>query len=157
MLFTPLVVFATAALPFTEACYRVYGTIQQHTNKNTQATTYLPSIFLTTTADGTICDGHIGFGTGHASNPYQPDFIPGGIPTNTSFSGPWSGANCTKPYTNAEVFGINGQALVRDVKSAFFIHPEALNWKQPATAEALAGIPGVVSSVWTFDSGDVQC
>ncbi|EPE28335.1 hypothetical protein GLAREA_09455 [Glarea lozoyensis ATCC 20868] len=145
-----------SALPFTLACYRVHGQIAQHTNTATQSTTYLPSIFLELGTER-VCDGHSGFGSGEESNPFQPDFIPGGVPTNSSFSGPWSGANCTKPYTNVEVNGINGQVLVRDYETAFWIQPEQLNWQQPASHQGLAGIPNTFASYWTFDSGDVHC
>ncbi|TVY75758.1 hypothetical protein LSUE1_G008830 [Lachnellula suecica] len=145
-----------ATIPLTQACYQIHGAIQQYTNTKTQTTTYLPQIFLESSGT-TICDGHYGFGSGEASNPYNAAFIPGGVPTNSSFSGPWSGANCTKPYTNVDVFGINGQVLVRDYETAFYVSPEALNWQQVATNQGLAGIDSTFASVWTFDSGDVQC
>lgn len=94
---------------------------------------------------------------GETTNVYNSDFIPGGVPTNSSFPGPWTGANCTKPYTNVQVSGINGQALVRDYETAFYVEAEGLNWQQASTSEHLAGIDCVVASYWTFDSGEVQC
>jgi hypothetical protein len=147
---------AMATIPLTQACYQIHGAIQQFTNTCTYTTTYLPQIYLESSGS-TVCDGHYGFGTGEASNPYNAAFIPGGVPTNSSFSGPWSGANCTKPYTNVEVSGINGQVLVRDYETAFYVNPEDLDWQQVATGQGLAGIACTVASVWTFDSGDVHC
>jgi hypothetical protein len=150
------VLSVASAIPFTLACYRVHGQIEQHTNTAAQSTLYLPSIFLQV-GTATVCNGHSGPGSGQESNPYQPDFIPGGTPTNTTFSGPWSGANCSKPNTNAEVSGIDGYVVVEDEKTAFYILPEQLNWTQAATHQAVAGIPNTFASLWTFDSGDVQC
>jgi hypothetical protein len=144
---------ATSLLALTQACYRAHGTIQQHTNTATQSTTYLPSIYLEVNGV-TVCDGHF---TGEEENPYNSAFTPGGIPTNSSFSGPWGGFDCTTPYTQIDVFGINGQVLVRDNETAFYVNPDALAWAQPATGEGLAGIPNTFASYWTFDSGDVHC
>lgn len=151
-----LVASMATIIPFTQACYQVHGVIQQHTNTCTQTTTYIPSIYLESSGT-TVCDGIWGPGMGERTNVYNSAFVPSGVPTNSSFSGPWSGANCTQPYTNVDLSGINGQALVRDYETAFYIEAGALNWQQIATSQGLAGIACVVSSIWSFDSGDVQC
>jgi hypothetical protein len=142
-----------AFLPLTQACYRVHGTIQQYTNTATFSTTYLPSIYVE--KDNTVvCDGHF---TGEEENPWNAAFIPGGIPTNTSFSGPWGTYNCSTPDVQVDVFGILGLVLVRDYETAFYVTPDALAWSQPASGEGLAGNPDTKASVWTFDSGNVHC
>ncbi len=144
---------AAVLLPLTEACYRTHGTIQQYTNTVTFKTTYLPSIYLTKNGQQ-ICDGAF---DGEKMNPYQPEFTPGGIPTNTSFSGPWGAYNCSNPLVQVDVMGVLGQVLVRDYETAFWINPEGLAWSQPASGQGLAGIANTIASYWTFDSGDVHC
>lgn len=154
MMFSSTLV-TTAFMAMAQATtYQVHGIIQQHTNTVEQTTLYLPSIYLA--KDGTqICDGH--YSTGEDGNVYNAAFTPGGVPTNSSFSGPWGASDCSEHLVQVDVFGINGQALVRDNITSCYINPPALGWLQAATGEGLAGIPNVVSSIWTFDSGSVVC
>lgn len=153
MQFSSALLTAASLALVQAATYQVHGTIQQFTDKVAFTTTYIPSIYLS--KDGTqICNGHF---TGEESNVYNAAFTPGGVPTNSSFSGPWGAADCSEQLIQVDVFGINGQALVRDNITSCYINPSALSWVQPATSEGVAGFPNEVVSVWTFDSGSVDC
>lgn len=150
---TPILLTASTLAVAQAATYQVHGIVQQHTNTVLQTTLYYPSIYLS--IDGTqVCDGH---GIGEEINVYNEAFTPGGVPTNSSFSGPWGAADCSEPLVQVDLFGVNGQALVRDNTTACYINPPALGWAQVATSQGLAGIPSTVVSVWQFDSGNVEC
>jgi len=142
-----------ALLPLTQACYRTHGWIQQYTNTATFTTTYLPSIYLEKNGV-VVCNGNY---DGVKENPFQPTFIPGGIPTNISFSGPWGGYNCSDPNVQVDVFGVLGQVLVRDYETAFWLTPDTLQWSEPASGENLAGIPNTFASYFSWDSGNIHC
>jgi hypothetical protein len=144
---------AATSLPLTQACYRTHGYVQQNTNTATSKTTYLPYIYLEK-GGVQIADGHF---LGEQGNPFQPTFIPGGIPTNASFSGPWGGFNISSPYVQIDVFGIWGQALIRDNETAFFVDPEAMKWVQIGQGDGVAGIPNTFAALWSWDSGNVHC
>jgi|SRR6187402_2311683 len=148
------ILFSTiVVIPFTEACYRTFGYIQQYSNTKTYTTSYIPSIFLEKD-NVLVCDGHF---LPQENNVYSEDFIPGGIPTNSSFSGPWAAFNCSSPYIQVDVSAILGQVLVRDNETAFWINPELLNWYQSGTAQGLGGIADVLASYWAWDSGILHC
>jgi len=150
--FNAILAIATL-LPLTQACYRTTGYIQQYSSSCKQSTTYLPSIYLTK-GGSQVCDGHF---RDEQENPYNAAFVPGGIPTNSSFPGPFAAADCTSKSIQVDVQGINGQILIRDYETAFYINPENLDWKQVATGQGQAGIECSVASYWTWDSGDVHC
>ncbi len=76
---------------------------------------------------------------------------------NISFSGPWSGFNCSDPKVQVDIFGVLGQVLVKDFETAFWINSDKLQWNQPPSGENLAGIPDTFARYWAWDSGDVHC
>ena len=135
----------------SQACYRTTGAIQQHINTCTHTTYYLPSIYLQID-NVQICNGHL-----NESNAYQDSFIPGGLPTNSSFSGPFAASDCNLKSVQVDIQGVNGQALIRDFKTAFYINPENMGWQQVGTGWNLAGIDCISASYWEWDSGFVHC
>src|SRR4051812_36539886 len=90
-------------LSLSQACYRTNGWIQQHINTCTQTTYYLPSIYLTKN-NVQVCNGHF---DGEENNVYNEAFTPGGLPTNSSFSGPFAAADCTLKSIQVDVQGVN--------------------------------------------------
>lgn len=138
---------ALMAVTLSSACYEISGGVEMRSNTTDGTNTYQASIFATKNGVN-VCGGSI--------KPLTA-LVPGAIPSISSFNGPWGAFNCSDIYIQVDLFGINGQALIRDDTQAFWLSPETLGWKQWVISGNVAGVPELVSNSWEFDSGSVLC